>query len=56
MQEKMFTIRETSRILGLRERTIREWIHREKLKAVKYTGGRMWHIPESEIQRVTEGR
>lgn len=55
MIEKMYTVRMTSRALGLQERTIREWIRNGKINAVKYEGSRVWHIPENEIKRVARG-
>ena len=50
---KTYTIRQTSKMLGMSVRTVREWVWRGKLKASKYPGSNMWRIPESEIARVT---
>lgn len=50
--EKMYTIKEASEVLGLKVRTVREYIHKGWLKGSRYTTGRrMWHIRESEILR-----
>lgn len=43
------TIRETAIILGLKVRTIREWIRKGKIKAVKI--GKAWRIPAEEVER-----
>lgn len=51
--EKTYTIRQTSRILGMSVRTVREWVWQGKLRASKYPGSNMWRIPETEITRVT---
>lgn len=51
--EKTYTIRQTSRILGMSVRTVREWIWTGRLKASKYPGSNMWRISETEITRIT---
>lgn len=48
-----YTIRQVSRILGLTERTTRQWIHDGKLTAFKLPGGQKWLITEREIERLT---
>lgn len=50
--EKNYNVRETSKILGLTVRTVRQWIHDGKLIAKKYGGGKMWYISQREIERV----
>lgn len=49
---KNYTIRQTSSMLGMSVRTIREWIRKGKMKAAKYPGSNIWRIPESEISRI----
>ena len=44
------TVRQAAFILGLKVRTIREWIRKGKLRAEKGTDG-VWRIPEEEIYR-----
>ena len=52
--EKManYNIRQTANILGLKVRTIREWIRTGKLKASKYPVSNRWFISDEEIARV----
>lgn len=50
--ENMYNINQTSNLLGIKIRTVREWIRKGKLKAIKYEESNRWYIPESEIRRV----
>lgn len=50
---KCYNLAETSRLMGVKVRTLRKWIHDGKLKAIKYGDGRRWYISANEIQRVT---
>ena len=52
--EKManYNIRQAANILGLKVRTIREWIRTGKLKASKYPVSNRWFISDEEIARV----
>ena len=50
--DNMYSVRQTSNLLGIKVRTVREWIRNGKLKAVKYETGNHWYIPESEIKRI----
>lgn len=51
--EKHYNLRDTALILGIKVRTVREWLKKGQLKAIKYDGGRMWFVPQSEIDRLT---
>ena len=44
------TIRQAAFLLGLKPRTIREWIRNGKLRAEKGADN-IWRIPEEEIYR-----
>ena len=48
-----YTVDEAAKVLRLKVRTIREMIHDGRLKAFKYPSGKMWIIPQSEIERLT---
>ena len=48
--ENHLTVKETCRILGLAEITIRQWITNGKIKSIKIGNSR--RIPESEVMRL----
>lgn len=50
--EKHYNLREASKLLGVKVRTLREWIKQGYLKAKKYDGKRMWFVSQSEIDRI----
>ena len=47
---KMLTLKEVSELLGLHINTIRSYVKRGKLRAVKF--GRVWRVSEKEVMRV----
>lgn len=49
--EKAYSIIETAKILGIKARTVREWIYKGKLKAYKLEGSNRWVIFEKDIKR-----
>jgi len=49
--EKLYTLKEAKRLLGVTTRTIQHWDKDGKIKVVRTIGGRR-RIPESEIKRV----
>lgn len=51
--EKNYSIKQASALLGVKVRTVREWIKVGKIKARKYEVSNRWFIPESEIVRLT---
>ena len=54
-EEKNYNIVKTAELLGIKVRTVRQWIRDGKLKAVKYDVSNRWFIPESEIERLKNG-
>lgn len=52
--EKFYTLERVAEILGIKVRTARQWVHDGKLKAIKYPGGRIWVVSESEINRLLD--
>lgn len=54
-EEKNYNIVKTAELLGIKVRTVRQWIRDGKLKAVKYDVSNRWFIPESEIARLKNG-
>lgn len=50
--EKRYSIRQASELLGIKVRTVREWIRLGKIKATKYEVSNRWFISESEIKRL----
>lgn len=55
-EEKNYNIVKTAELLGIKVRTVRQWIRDGKLKAVKYDVSNRWFIPESEIERLRNGQ
>lgn len=50
--EKGYNLREVANLLGMKVRTIRQWVHDGKLSAKKIPGSRRWIVMESEIRRL----
>ena len=50
--EKHYSLVETAEILGVKVRTLREWLKDGSLKAQKYDGKKKWYIAQSEIERL----
>jgi putative resolvase len=51
MSEKLLTLREACRRLGVHPNTLRKWDREGKISVVRTVGGR-WRIPESEVERL----
>lgn len=50
--EKNYNIKQASDLLGIKIRTVRQWIRDNKIHGIKYPASPRWFIPESEIKRV----
>lgn len=50
--EQYYHIRAAAQLLGMTVRTVRQWVHDGKIKAVQYANRGKWYIPESEINRI----
>lgn len=50
--ENRYSLRQASNLLGIKVRTIREWIRNGKIKAQKYEVSNRWFICQSEIDRI----
>ena len=50
--DKGYGVVEASKYLGIKARTVREWIHLGKIHASKLDGSHRWVIMESEIRRI----
>jgi len=50
--ERGYNLLQVADFLGLKVRTVRQWIHDGKLKATKLEGSRRWVVSESEIKRI----
>ncbi|MBC7343067.1 MAG: helix-turn-helix domain-containing protein [Clostridia bacterium] len=48
--EKLFTPAEVAAILKVSRKTVHNWIHKGRLKAVKI--GHFWRVCESELNRL----
>ncbi len=51
MNEKLYTVKQASEILGVHPKTIQKWDKEGKIKVIRTPGGRR-RIPESEIKRL----
>ena len=52
--EKLYNVNQAADALGIKVRTIRQWIHTGKIKAGKYPVSNRWYIAESEIRRLRD--
>ena len=50
--EKGYNLNEVANLLGIRVRTVRQWVKEGKIKASKITGTNRWIVLESEIKRL----
>lgn len=49
-----YNLRQTSNLLGIKVRTVREWIRNGKLSAQKDPFNKRWFVTEEEISRIKE--
>ncbi|MGC8593719.1 MAG: helix-turn-helix domain-containing protein, partial [Nitrososphaeria archaeon] len=49
--ERLYTLKEAKKLLGVTTRTIQRWDKEGKIRVVRTVGGRR-RIPESEIKRI----
>lgn len=49
-------LRHSAQMLGIKVRTLRQWIRDNKVKAVKYPNCNMWFISNEEIRRIQNGK
>lgn len=50
--ENNYNASQAAKLLGIKPRTLRQWISDGKLQAKKYGFSNRWYITEEEIQRV----
>ena len=50
--ERGYNLNEVAELLGLKVRTVRQWVKDGKVKATKIAGSRRWIVTESEIRRL----
>ena len=50
--ERGYNVMQVSQLLGIKSRTVREWIHTGKIKANKIYGSQRWIVMESEVKRL----
>lgn len=53
VKDKLYTVKQTSEILGVHPKTIQRWDKEGRIKVIRTPGGRR-RIPESEIKRLLE--
>ena len=49
--ERMYNIRDTALLLGVKVRTVRQWIKDNRINGIKIAGSNRWSVSESEINR-----
>lgn len=54
--EQYYNIRAAAQLLGMTVRTVRQWVHDGKIKAVQYARHGKWYISETEINRIRSGK
>lgn len=52
--ERFYNVNRAADALGIKVRTLRQWIHTGKIKAGKYPVSNRWYIAESEIRRLRD--
>lgn len=50
--EKGFNLQEVADLLGMKVRTMRQWVHDGKIKATKIPGTKRWIVMETEVRRL----
>lgn len=50
--EKGYNLMQVANLLGIKVRTVRQWIHDGKIKANKIEGSPRWIVMESEVKRL----
>lgn len=50
--ERGYNLIQTAELLGIKVRTVREWVGKGKIHAGKIEGSRRWIVMESEIKRL----
>ena len=54
--ERMYNIRDTALLFGVKARTVRQWIKDNRINGVKIAGSNRWSVSESEINRVQKNK
>ena len=54
--ERMYNIRDTALLLGVKVRTVRQWIKDNRINGIKIAGSNRWSVSESEINRVQKNK
>ena len=50
--ERGYNLHEVAQLLGIKVRTVRQWIYDGKISATKIKGSNRWVVMESEIRRL----
>jgi putative resolvase len=53
--KEFLKLREICESLGVSRRTVLRWIYEGRLKAVKFGGGRLWRVRESDLRKFVDG-
>lgn len=53
--ERCYNLNQVADLLGIKVRTVREWVKNGKIRANKLAGSTRWAVSESEIARLQNG-
>ncbi len=56
MEEKLYTVKDASRIVHYCERRVQQWLKEGKLNGLKVPGGRKWLIPKDALEEFLKGK
>jgi excisionase family DNA binding protein len=54
LSEATFSVKDAARVLGLKERTIREWIYDGRIPCIRIGGRRIIRMKPEDVLRVAE--
>lgn len=53
--KRCYNLNQVADLLGIKVRTVREWVRTGKIHGIKLAGSRRWAVPEEEIERLQNG-
>lgn len=53
--KRCYNLNQVADLLGIKVRTVREWVRTGKIHGIKLAGSRRWAVLEEEIERLQNG-